>query len=257
MGALFGKDTGPNSAGNLASSAHPWFSYASAGRGGLPGGALVPAAVAAVLGSKISAQQQLDALDDATAGLPEGSCGNMTQGYLKNIQGDKNRHCYWGNPDLTPGDFPDPPPQNRRQGAGGYGYGGGGGGYGGGYGNGAAAPAGYAAGAAGAAGAGAAGAAYGAAGQGPPFPSTVTGAKGGGKGWHGEPGQRWKAGAPPQKRSVENVLPEAPVTGPPEHIEKIDPYPPVPSPKEEANSAAAKFLFGTTGMAIGAAGYLI
>ena len=33
--------------------------------------------------------------------------------------------------------------------------------------------------------------------------------------------------APPPLQ--ENVLPEAPVTGPPEHIEKIDPYPPVPS----------------------------
>ena len=33
--------------------------------------------------------------------------------------------------------------------------------------------------------------------------------------------------APPPLQ--ENVLPEAPVTGPPEYIEKIDPYPPVPS----------------------------
>ncbi|CAE7798668.1 unnamed protein product [Symbiodinium sp. CCMP2592] len=60
----------------------------------------------------------------------------MNQGYLKEIRGDKNRHCYWGNADLTPGDFPGPPPpppqQQRPAGGGGAGSKGfGKGGYGG------------------------------------------------------------------------------------------------------------------------------
>lgn len=53
----------------------------------------------------------------------------LGSGYLKNIQGDQNRHCYWGfglnfgqepqlpwsgNPDLTPGDFPIPPREPKR-----------------------------------------------------------------------------------------------------------------------------------------------
>eukprot|EP00434_Breviolum_minutum_P044379 symbB.v1.2.039630.t1/scaffold6694.1/size16127/2 len=252
MGALVGKDTGPNSLGQIVpDSTSPLYGLTEGGGGAFSVPGLVPAAVAAVLGSKISSQQQLDTLDDATAALPPGSCGNMTQGYLKEIQGDKNRHCYWGNPDLTPGDFPAPPVSDQRQGAGGYGgYGGGYGGSAGsggyGYGSGAANPS-YSGGAA----YGATGAApHGLAGQ--PFSSA-----GETKKWHGQSGQRWKAGAPPQKRSVGYVLPETAITGDPEHIEPINPYPPVPSPKEEANSAAAKFLFGTAGMAIGAANYLI
>ncbi|CAE7570969.1 unnamed protein product, partial [Symbiodinium natans] len=79
----------------------------------------------------VNQHKSAQTLQDATSDLPSGDCGMMNQGYIKEIQGDKNRHCYWGNSDLTPGDFPGaPPPPPRQRPAGPYGYGGGYGGYG-------------------------------------------------------------------------------------------------------------------------------
>ncbi|CAK9116081.1 unnamed protein product [Durusdinium trenchii] len=239
MGALFGKDTGPNTAGTLVPDTNsPLFGWGGAGSDNGLFGPGVPAAIAAVLGAKLSPQQQMETLDQATGELPAGSCGNFTQGYLKNIAGDKDRHCYWGNPDLTPGDFPAPPqPQRPVAGYGSYG------GYGG-----------YPQ------QAGAAGAGYGASGavagmQGsqwspgqPPRPQQPP--PPGPRSWHGESGQRWKAGAPPQKRSGDYALPETAITGPPEHIEPINPYHPPPSPKEEANSRS-RSTWGAVGRPYG------
>eukprot|EP00913_Durusdinium_trenchii_P032451 g30382.t1 len=228
MGALFGKDTGPNTAGTLVPDTNsPLFGWGGAGSDNGLFGPGVPAAIAAVLGAKLSPQQQMETLDQATGELPAGSCGNFTQGYLKNIAGDKDRHCYWGNPDLTPGDFPAPPqPQRvwwlppaswscwcrlrcfrcrcwharltmvtrwRAQLFLDFGI---------------WASAGET------------------AGQ-PPRPQQPP--PPGPRSWHGESGQRWKAGAPPQKRSGDYALPETAITGPPEHIEPINPYHPPPS----------------------------
>ncbi|CAJ1368058.1 unnamed protein product [Effrenium voratum] len=47
-------------------------------------------------------------------------------------------------------------------------------------------------------------------------------------GWRGEPGYRWKAGGPPQRRRGDYVVPETPVTGPPEHMDHINSHAPPP-----------------------------
>ncbi|CAJ1422041.1 unnamed protein product [Effrenium voratum] len=237
MGALFGKDTGPSTAGTLVPNTNdPLFGYGgSAGRGsGLFGGlGMMAAAIAAFLGPNLSDGAKMDVVEDATSQLAEGSCSGMTQGYIKNIEGDKTRHCYWGNPDLTPGDFPGPPPR-QQGGGGGYdgggyggGYGGGGGGYGGGgYGGGGG---GYGPAAAGYGHPGAPGA-YGhwSADQGPNPNVPPQGLTHNADGWRGEPGYRWKAGGPPQRRRGDYVVPETPVTGPPEHMDHINSHAPPP-----------------------------
>lgn len=287
MGGLVGKETGPSTAGYIVpDQTSPLYGFGS-GKGGRFSGlsALLAAALAALFGPSLTTDQQEQVLKDATSDLAEGECGAMNQGYLKEIRGDKNRHCYWGNADLTPGDFPGPPPPPPRQqrpaggagkgfGKGGYGgYGalgaaggayGGYGGYppqGGGYGYGQGGYGGY-------------GQGYGAPGQFPPghgpggyqgqgpYSGSAQGgmASGasGGDGWHGEPGARWKAGAPPQKRRGTNVLPENAITGPPEHVDKIE-FPPQPSPRERSAGENAQFLYGASaaGAIVGAAGFLL